>query len=976
MKRIYLLLTMTLAATFLSASVGFVVPDTVNAYVSSWTFEKFPYEGYNDGSSHGECPERTAFIWYSNNCTSSDKRFFSMYDIEHGALLTDGKPIVTALWFNLDRSGSFDDVISNLLNRADFKNAVAAYIKAGGNVLLTKQAARLVLEMGRCNLWTTVYFHGDAYSNTSTTNYQIVENVDGETEYKLFSDCTFTDSKYSLSSNSGSANRECVWNFYDTYGDPHDVPANRTTFERDYNCKILAFDGIDTNKGGMIEFYPKGDFKGTILVIGTNAYDWGEINEHLSNVKQLTQNALDYLTETSELTVSTPSANPVICSQEDITVSGDYLTDFSYATTDANVANINADGHIYYNHFGEVTFTVHAVGDGIHIPKNISASVTRTVTGGDPAKYGYVLTYSLHTLDAEKLKPDYTAAKWFYDNYVSQGTGCFINPTDYSSSVDIPDAIKVLWVHSDKWNLAPATYYAALGGDDFRDALKNYIIAGGNAFLSKQATRLIKDIGRAQFYPCYEFAGSENSDDASDTWYMTDDFKWVGTGVSRHWHRAFRFMTGYRTDDNVSHWPLVSGTSPYNRTDHWYLWGQTRVTGVTTDTWGDYGCVGDDCGFNKKGRLTNFESKQQCTILGGWGHTANLDAVGMAEFYPATVSATDFKGSVITMGLGAYQWTTDNTCANMAKLTKGVLEYLTDVPFVIHHNGDSGGDPREVNNYKETYAGGNIGTTIEYRMKVNALDQWYSLYLPFTVDSVQVWDGGDNTYYDLVPYYRTGGKYYTGHYIIRTPERTEDLELADFGNWNDPTTSAWLPTGSTPYIIQWHDSYFTNKYISFYGHTDSDIPTSMTAGTAPSTNNVVNICGNDAMKNGSVAGAYLLEGDYGTWGAWLRAEDPSEARTILPFECYILASEATRARYRVLRRGMSIEETATGWEDVINSERKTCVEVYTITGYRLTQYNDCSFSETAQRLNAEYGAGMYILRTGNESVKLMLEGGK
>ncbi len=353
---------------------------------------------------------------------------------------------------------------------------------------------------------------------------------------------------------------------------------------------------------------------------------------------------------------------------------------------------------------------------------------------------------------------------------------------------------------------------------------------------------------------------------------------------------------------------------------------------------------------------------------------------GSASWAP---NATDHLSSTTPTKSGGYVftgWNTENDGTGTSYASNAVYTmpstnttlYAT-WKFVIYHTGDKV-DESQI----ESFAGGAISWPIEYRMKVNAIDRWYSLYLPFDeVDSVQVWDDDDDAYYDLVPYYMDNGTLKTGHYIIRTPESTTDLALADFGNWNDPERpTGYLPSANTPYIIQWHHSYFENKYVSFFGHADDAIPNAMTVGEAPSSNNVVNIYGNDAMTTGSVAGAYLLEGDYGTWGAWLRLEDVTEERTILPFECYILANSVTRGRYRVLRRGMSIEETATGWEDVLNSERKDCVEVYTITGHRLTQYNDCSFSETAQRLNAEYGAGLYILRAGNESVKLMTEGGK
>jgi len=167
-------------------------------------------------------------------------------------------------------------------------------------------------------------------------------------------------------------------------------------------------------------------------------------------------------------------------------------------------------------------------------------------------------------------------------------------------------------------------------------------------------------------------------------------------------------------------------------------------------------------------------------------------------------------------------------------------------------------------------------------------------------------------------------------------------------------------------------SYFQDKYISFFGATGQDIPTSMTAGSAPSSNNVVNVCGNDAMTSGTVRDAYLLESDYGP-GAWLR-EEIGTNRTIPPFECYLLASSITAPRYAVIRRGMMTNDTPTGWEDVLNSERKTNITVYTVSGFLVTRFTDCSISEAAQQLRAEQHEGLYILCTDNENVKLLLGG--
>ena len=293
--------------------------------------------------------------------------------------------------------------------------------------------------------------------------------------------------------------------------------------------------------------------------------------------------------------------------------------------------------------------------------------------------------------------------------------------------------------------------------------------------------------------------------------------------------------------------------------------------------------------------------------------------------------------------------------------------------FVIYRTGDKAEDPRAQNTDVESYEGGTIEKAIEFRMKVQTIDQWYSLSLPFAVSSVKVWDDEDGRYYDIVPYYRTDGKFYTGHYIIRKPEKVTNYAIETFEEkWVDPENSAVLPEKNIPYIIQWHNPYFLGKYISFFGSTNQAIPSDFNAGEAPSADDVVNVFGNNTMHSGTVMDAYLLDKDYGPSGAWLR-EDIGTDRTILPFECFIRASQQGTARYRIIRRGMEID-MPTALEQISNHQSPMTIRVYTITGVLIGEYNDCSFQDAAHRIATDHNEGIYILRSENESMKLLFGG--
>lgn len=267
---------------------------------------------------------------------------------------------------------------------------------------------------------------------------------------------------------------------------------------------------------------------------------------------------------------------------------------------------------------------------------------------------------------------------------------------------------------------------------------------------------------------------------------------------------------------------------------------------------------------------------------------------------------------------------------------------------------------------------GSIFGVFELRMAVGALDTWSTLCLPFGPTNVQVWE--DGSYYDIVPYYRSGGTFYTGHYIIRYPSAST-LAIEGFvDEWSDPSSSSFKPSGNQPYIIQWHDSYFSGKYISFWGGSagNETVIGGWSAASAPSSEGVVKICGNASLSAGSIKGAYVLTGAPGD-EIWSRDEDPEASVYVDPLGCYLLAAEETTKANIVIRRRTG-GSTPTGWDDVLNTEPQKRVSVYTITGFKVAQYDNCSFMEAGRRLNATYSEGIYILRSGNESVKLMIGG--
>ena len=313
------------------------------------------------------------------------------------------------------------------------------------------------------------------------------------------------------------------------------------------------------------------------------------------------------------------------------------------------------------------------------------------------------------------------------------------------------------------------------------------------------------------------------------------------------------------------------------------------------------------------GNITVVDDDSQAVPNGGYvrsGGSVTYTAAAASGYTFVGWCGSDEYGETFNTELS---WTHSSVAATSNSYAK-----FKSTNFVIYRTGDIS-DPRAAYDDVESYAGGTISDTIEFRMKVNELDYWYTLCLPFEVNAVQVWE--DGAYYDIVPYWRTDGTYYTGHYILRRPVTSTNFAIEGFegkDRWIDPESSDVLPSKNIPYIIQWHDPYFFGKYISFFGDAGQTIPIAMDNGSYASSDETVNIYGNNSMTTGTVRDAYLLDPSYGTDGAWMREELGTD-RSVLPFECFILANEKTTAKYRVLRRDMA-DDTPTGLDTLFKKE--------------------------------------------------------
>ena len=670
MKKLFSLLLCCMLTFVASAQVYYLIPSADKSAAEITSTDLFlPAE-------NGQQPERNAYTWF---CSQYDTdRIVTVKDVIDGKLLTDGAlGSVQVLWINVARVGlalsQFDSIFS-----PDFRNQLKLFVQAGGNLYLSSQATRLVSEIGRCSWWPSDYQNGDYATSSETDVWYITFNFctgADHASHAVYATMTDkgqidgVDATFPLQAGTQRTNNNTGWvdwNFYWTNTghsiDTDPVPggcdaARRSLFEDTQHCQILG--GWGHTRGldyaGFIEFFPHDTYKGTVIAMGLAAYQWCTANNRVANVQNLTRGVLDYLSLPYSLAWSADAATTAtIGSTASVTATADSPYTITYASESPATATISESGSVQANYFGDATLTATInAGDGVTFPKQ-SRTISRvlTVNGGAAAAFGYVLPYSPAVMAAydneESLQPDYHTYRWFLSQYVQTGKGCFINPAEMAS---IPSEVEVLWIHNDHVGLASQDYYDALGGDTFREALRTYLNAGHNVFLSKQATRLVGDLGRNDF-PSYNNAGYGTR----DAWRVGNQFFTDDDRIDVSSHPVY---TAMGTNTTI----MAAG----NHTDNNDVWQNFAEGTTATD----------------RSRFTDYEQTHNCRILGGWGHDTenySLECIGLVEYLPQT----NLNGTVVAMGLAAYQWgMTNDEVANpstelqaLQTLTSNILTYL------------------------------------------------------------------------------------------------------------------------------------------------------------------------------------------------------------------------------------------------------------------------------------------------------------
>jgi len=248
------------------------------------------------------------------------------------------------------------------------------------------------------------------------------------------------------------------------------------------------------------------------------------------------------------------------------------------------------------------------------------------------------------------------AAQWFTSTY----GGDYI-PVSEIGAIDLSQ-YGVLWIYVDNENGladAPDAIYAVA------DELNDYYKAGGNLLLTTYANNLLQEFGRTNMWPDI-VGGAGPGSENPDPWSITAAYgTWdpEQTVVDRSQDPIFDGLTTSSvTRDNGNEYTIITLIGPGWKEDHNCFWSMDITDNVIPN--------------DQISKLTTWESTYNATTLGTWGHVQDYFGAGLVRWHPTE----DHKGTCITIGFGAYEWSikdgTNPYQNNIEGLTKNALDEL------------------------------------------------------------------------------------------------------------------------------------------------------------------------------------------------------------------------------------------------------------------------------------------------------------
>lgn len=246
------------------------------------------------------------------------------------------------------------------------------------------------------------------------------------------------------------------------------------------------------------------------------------------------------------------------------------------------------------------------------------------------------------------------AARWFKENYVDKGEGNFITPEDIAAGINMGE-VAMIWIHVDRIDIAQGAENLPeeLTSNAVKTAMRNFIMNGGNVYLSKHATQLISTYGRINAKYAPNIFDSAEGTQGADVWSINANL--LGGAMDKRGHAVFKDMQ--RNADENTTFPLIG---PVYRYDHNCMWDMNQLEFTKTGA----------NNFEKFMKQTNSE------ILATWSHVVDDAVAGLIVF---KADDDNFLGTVICNGLAAYNMGNEDNeeyAENNRKMTQNIIEYL------------------------------------------------------------------------------------------------------------------------------------------------------------------------------------------------------------------------------------------------------------------------------------------------------------
>lgn len=273
--------------------------------------------------------------------------------------------------------------------------------------------------------------------------------------------------------------------------------------------------------------------------------------------------------------------------------------------------------------------------------------------------------------------PEQNAANWYNAQFVNKNNGVLLPVADIDNA--IAQGINTIWVNIDRVGLASI---ADAGVSDAVIAdLKEFVEAGGNLLLTKQACMIAHRISRI-YEPTYGCVGYGLG---GDVWSINPQVGlWWTLAESRRdnsehpiyadMDTVMQFSTVMSEDAEPTLYPTYPLIGAVARTDNNIGWIDYFRKDLSSP---DMKLSPEDENAHYANdnplRLPDFENDWNVQVLGIWGHVADFCGGVIVDMNPDG----NYKGRILAIGASAYQWGASNDyISNVKKLTKNSINYV------------------------------------------------------------------------------------------------------------------------------------------------------------------------------------------------------------------------------------------------------------------------------------------------------------